>query len=352
MTLAVLAHSTGRVLTARGSPNPEWASWARTSEEDRGTRVTEGHIVAWRRSATADFAAYAAMPAAEVARDASRLALLLTPVGLIAGCALVLAGYLAMQRNGSMQALLRGGLRRSEIVVHYQPIVDLATERWVGAEALVRWRRPGGEWVAPAIFIPIAERHGLMEQITTRVMSIALADMAPILRQRPDIFVSLNMTGSDLRSPAIRKTLSGLLHRHGIAPRSVHLELTEREIVDTDEARHAIAELRAAGHSVAADDFGVGYSNLAYLESLHLDCIKIDRVFMAGASECEPRKQTIAHIIELAQERGITVIAEGVEAPGQVDFLRARGVSLAQGWLFSRALPIDEYEQRLRTHHP
>ncbi|MGE0714947.1 MAG: EAL domain-containing protein [Alphaproteobacteria bacterium] len=346
LTLAVIARSSGRTLVARGDPDPDWPAEVARSDHDAEIHVRSDRVVAWRRSAKLDFAAYAAVPTAEVSREANRLALLLTPIGLVAGCAVALAGFSIAQRNTSMQALLRAGLRRNEVMVHYQPIVDLATGGWVGAEALLRWRRPGGEWVAPSIFVPIAEKYELMQQLTMRAMKVAIADMAPTLRQRPGYFVSLNMTASDLRDPAIRETLDALVAGHGVQPSSIHIELTEREILDADDARRAIADIREAGYRVAVDDFGVGYSNLSYLESLQLDYLKIDRVFLHGADGSETRKQTISHIIEMAQERGIKVIAEGIETTAQLEFLRARRVDLGQGWLFSDALPIEDLERR------
>lgn len=347
ISLAVITRSTRQFLVSYGPVDHAWSADA--ERQASGWRLTDAHLVAWRHSSTWPYAGYAAIPADVVSRDAERLALLLVPLCLAVGGVLMLICRYAVRRNSTMQALLRAGLRRNELVVHYQPIVDIRSGRWVGAEALLRWRRPGGEWVSPAVFIPLAEKHGLMHQVTMRVMRTALAEMAPLARRFPDFFFSLNMTASDLLSPTVARSLRELVARYGILPQNIHIELTEREIVDTEPVERAIAALRAFGCRIAADDFGVGYSNLAYLDRLHLDYLKIDRVFLARVDDSETTKQTICHIIEMAQERGIKLIAEGIETARQLEFLKARHVELGQGWFFARAKPIAEFERRYAT---
>lgn len=346
-SLAVRGRISGLRLVARGRIDPGWVDAVIRSDALQGARVLDDHIVAWRHSEVWDLTAYAVVPMAKVAREANRQALLLAPIGFVAGCALFLAGYRTVQQNNTLRALFRAGLGRKEIALHYQPIVDIASGRWVGAEALARWRRPTGEWVSPAIFIPIAERYGLMQPLTMHVLDLALAEIRPIVARDPAFFVSLNMGASDLASPVIHEHLTGLLRRHGLGPANVHIELTEREVVDSERVGRAIDRYRAMGIAVGIDDFGVGYSNLAHLESLTVDYLKIDRIFLAAANPDAGRKQTITYIIELAQEHGVGLVSEGVETEDQRAFLLASGVTLGQGWLFSGARPIVDLDR----HH-
>ncbi|MGE0716230.1 MAG: EAL domain-containing protein [Alphaproteobacteria bacterium] len=347
VSLALVGSSTGHILVARGALDEEWLRLNRRAAAPSGIRFGDDYVSAWQVSALWDYTAYAVIGGAEIDRDANRLALLLTPIALLGGCLLFLVGYHTVRRWSSLPALLRSGLRRNEILVHYQPIVDLATGRWVGCEALARWRRAGGEWVSPDIFVPIAERHGLLMQLTTRMAQIAIAEIARLVQRDPDFFVSLNVGASDLLSPDLQTILRDLLERHRLSPRNVHIELTERELADTVPVIEAIANLRSAGFTMAADDFGVGYSNLSYLQTVRLDFLKIDRRFLDGMPMDEPHKQPIAHIIEMAQEHGIGLIAEGIETEEQYRFLRAQGVGFGQGWLFAHAMPIDDLERRL-----
>lgn len=345
ISLGVFGRTTGFRLVSRGSLDFALLDDAARRDEAGGVRVFGDHLVAWRQSDVWDLTAYAAIPMGRVGGDAARQAALLAPIGFVFGGAVLFAGFLAVRQNNSMQSLFRAALRRNEIQVHYQPIVDLESGRWVGAEALARWRRRTGEWVPPTVFVPIAERHGLMRPLTLRVMELALAEVRPIVARDASFFVSLNLAASDLTSPLVHAHLVRLLGRSGLNPGNVHIELTEREVVDVESIAAAVDLYRSTGFEVGLDDFGVGYSNLGYLEATHVDYLKIDRVFVVGADVSASRKQTISHIIELALDRHIGVVAEGIETEQQRRFLHERGVTFGQGWLFASAKPILDFDR-------
>ncbi|BBK35870.1 diguanylate phosphodiesterase [Allostella sp. ATCC 35155] len=347
VSLYVSARRSGQPLAMRGSFEQEWMREASESDGLGGWNLHPEHIVAWRASATWDLVAVAAIHRSQLSREIEQIVFILTPVGLLAGSILFLAGYYTVQQNSSLQSVLRAAIRRNELRVHYQPIVNLSTGRWVGVEALLRWRRPSGEEVAPDIFIPIAERHGLLGLLTRRVVEIATGEIAPIVGRDPDFFVALNMGASELMSHQLRSHLRECVQRHGLQPKNIHIELTEREPADSEEISQAIGAYRVLGVEIAADDFGVGYANLFYLEGFNLDCIKIDRLFLTPEHFQTGRKQTIAHMIEMVQERNIRLIVEGIESEQQLAFLKEHGVEFGQGWFFARAMPIDELEQAL-----
>ena len=250
--------------------------------------------------------------------------------------------------RASLPALLRAGIARGEIAVVYQPIVELRTGRWVGVEALARWHRSNGESVPPDVFIPIAEQHGLIGAITEHVCETALRELSALTREPGGFFIGINIAPADLRGPHFAKTLGRLCHLNSVAPHAVHLELTEREDASSPELAQAIEHLRRLGYLVGSDDFGIGYSNLAYLDALTLDYIKIDRAFVGNAVRRGPGAEILDHIIGLAHARGLKVIAEGVETEAQRDRLLATGVEMGQGWLFGRPLPLAAFLEARR----
>ncbi|WP_439816827.1 EAL domain-containing protein [Zavarzinia sp. CC-PAN008] len=324
----------------------DWSDLALSRSQPRGAGWHGDFLVAWAISPVWDHFAYAAVPRATVVAMAYRLAWVLVPLGLLAGIlTLWLAQRFRLSRT-ALPSLLRGGLQRGEVFLVYQPVVDLATGRWAGAEALARWRRGNGELVPPDIFVPIAERHGLIGRLTGHVIATAIEDMAPFLRGQAGAFISLNISSIDLVRPELLPLLTGLARRERLPVNAIHLEITERELVDVNACAATIADLRLHGFMVGSDDFGVGYSNLAYLDSLTLDFLKIDRAFVANAFRGAPRTEIVDHIIGLARSRDLQMVAEGVERPEQRDALRQRGVHFAQGWLFSKPLEAADFREQ------
>jgi sensor c-di-GMP phosphodiesterase-like protein len=224
----------------------------------------------------------------------------------------------------------------------YQPIVDLATGRWIGAEALARWRTADGELVPPDVFIPVAESEGLIRQVTAKVIAHFGRDAVELFRRHPEFRVSINFSDQDLSDAQSVETLKACIQTLGIAPARIAVEITERALIHADAVRRNIKTLRDAGTRVAIDDFGTGYSGLSYLATLELDALKIDKVFVDTIGTDAVTNSVVSHIIEIAKSMGLKMVAEGVETQAQADYLRARGVECAQGWLYSKAIPMGE----------
>lgn len=306
-------------------------------------------VVAWKRSDRYDYAAYVAIPRSEIEHDGWRVLLVLLPIGI--GAAGVLAFVVAqlVRINGALPAALRVALKRGEFFLVYQPIVDLRTKEWVGAEALLRWRKSTGEFVSPDVFIPVAERNRLIERITQRVLELVASDAADLLRKRPDFHVAVNLSAQDICNPDICARLRAITTAMGINNQCIHIEATERVFLHAEQARKSVEALRAQGHLVAIDDFGTGYSSLSYLTEFTMDSLKIDKCFVGTIGQHAVTSHVIGHIIEMAKSLELKMIAEGIETEEQAEYLRAHGVQFGQGWLFSKPMPMHELVEQLAS---
>ncbi|CCG37317.1 EAL domain-containing protein [Xanthomonas citri pv. mangiferaeindicae] len=263
----------------------------------------------------------------------------LVPVGIAMALLLVGAVLWVSRRRLSPLARLGIAVQRGEFIVHYQPIIALDSGACVGAEALVRWQQPDGVLVPPDAFIPLAEQSGLILPITDLVVAEVLRELGPTLAADPALHVAINVSADDIKSGRVQGVLAQALRGTGVDSGQLWVEATERSLMDIDAARATITHLRGAGHTVSIDDFGTGYSSLQYLQGLPLDALKIDKSFVDTIGTHSATSAVTAHIIEMAKTLRLRTIAEGVERQEQLDYLRAHGVDLAQGWLFSRALP-------------
>ncbi|WP_386339351.1 EAL domain-containing protein [Xanthomonas citri pv. citri] len=263
----------------------------------------------------------------------------LVPVGIAMALLLVGAVLWVSRRRLSPLARLGIAVQRGEFIVHYQPIIALDSGACVGAEALVRWQQPDGVLVPPDAFIPLAEQSGLILPITDLVVAEVIRELGPTLAADPALHVAINVSADDIKSGRVQGVLAQALRGTGVDSGQLWVEATERSLMDIDAARATITHLRGAGHTVSIDDFGTGYSSLQYLQGLPLDALKIDKSFVDTIGTHSATSAVTAHIIEMAKTLRLRTIAEGVERQEQLDYLRAHGVDLAQGWLFSRALP-------------
>lgn len=344
--IGLFGASSKKVLLHRGPVQDAWFSLP--PDGMRATYRLDQNLIVVMRSSKYDYAAYAALPLAARNMDWLRYSFILVPLGFTSGLVEAALIVLLARRRRSLLYQLRQALRRDELFLLYQPIVDLHSGRWAAAEALVRWRRPDGSQIGPNIFIPLAERSDLMREITERVIDLVIQDAAAFLRHRPDFHISINFCSSDLSDKAAVEKLNQTLAQAGMRPESIVIEVTERALIDTDLARRQIRDMRARGHKIAIDDFGTGYCGLAYLTSLELDYLKIDKTFVDTIGTDAVTSQVVDHIIEIAKSLKLEMIAEGVETAGQADYLRAHGVQYAQGWLYAKAMPFKDLRSALK----
>jgi diguanylate cyclase (GGDEF)-like protein len=255
----------------------------------------------------------------------------------------------AMQRRRqALEMDLRHALENNEFEVHYQPFLGLLTNEIVGFEALARWRHPERGMVSPADFIPLAEQTGLIEKLGAWVLETACHTVADWPGE-PSIAV--NLSPVQMRNPAIVTTVQEALHRSGLAPHRLELEITEGVLLtDGPGTLATMQRLKSLGVRISMDDFGTGYSSLGYLRNFAFDRIKIDRSFVSGFPASRDCAAIVNAILGLGRSLGIAVTAEGVETEEQLERMRAEGCDEAQGFLISRPLPADQALALLTRH--
>ncbi|CAK13078.1 putative signal transduction protein; EAL domain protein [Pseudomonas entomophila L48] len=261
---------------------------------------------------------------------------------VLAGCIGWLVLQLIQQRR-SMSSELQQALRRGELQVLYQPIFELDSRRCVGAEALVRWRRPDGSLTSPELFIPLAENTGQIREITDFVLQRVLEQLGQLLRANSWLYISVNLAACDVMEPRIGRVAQRLLAQHRVAASQIAFEVTERGLIDVVVARDNLQTLRAVGHQVLIDDFGTGYCSLAYLQTLPVDCLKIDKAFIDALGHDAASSGVAPHIIRMAHDLHLRVIAEGIESEDQAELLNSEGVNYGQGWLFAHPLNARQF---------
>jgi diguanylate cyclase (GGDEF)-like protein len=249
---------------------------------------------------------------------------------------------------------LRTGLDRGELVLHYQPQMSLRSDTVCGVEALVRWNHPTRGLVYPDGFLPLAEQAGLMGRLTLRVLEMALAQCRDWHAAGLKLTMAVNLSASNLQDTALPDQVADALARYGVLPGVLHLEVTEEVLMrDAARATEVLARLRAMGIRLAVDDYGTGYSSLAYLRGLPVDDLKLDRAFVA---HCDTDKRSAAIVkstVELAHNLDMRMIAEGVENEAVLDRLRQWDCDLVQGYHISRPQPPERLTPMLlEQHHP
>ncbi len=236
---------------------------------------------------------------------------------------------------------LRRAIEAGELLLHYQPIVDVATRRVRAREALVRWARPGHGLLPPAAFVPVAEETAQISRLGAFALRRACRDAAAW----PDrsLRVAVNLSPLQLRDPALLDAVAEALRDSALEPSRLELEITEGVLLErTEPVLGAMHRLRAMGVAFAMDDFGTGYSSLACLRSFPFDRVKIDRAFVQEAETRQEDAAIIDAVAALCRRLGMTCTAEGVETEGQLRLLARAGCTEAQGWLFGRPVPQEE----------
>jgi diguanylate cyclase (GGDEF)-like protein len=246
---------------------------------------------------------------------------------------------------------LRVALNRDELVVHYQPKIDPRSRQVVGVEALVRWAHPTHGLLYPDTFLPLAEQTGLMRQLTLIVLQTALQQGLAWRRQGLDLPVAVNLSVANLLDAHLARQVSDLLAGLGLPPRALELELTEDTLMaDPVRSKQVLGDLRALGLRLAVDDYGTGYSSLAYLQELAVDELKLDKSFVMRMTEDSGAAAIVRTTIDLAHSLGLTMVAEGVENEAALAELARLGCDLAQGYHISKPLPAEELTGWLQTH--
>jgi EAL domain-containing protein (putative c-di-GMP-specific phosphodiesterase class I) len=261
-----------------------------------------------------------------------------------AGVFATLAIYKGFQsiytRYFSLQANFRRALEKNQLRMHYQPIVDMRTGAWIGAEALLRWTR-NGTAISPGEFIPVIEKSWLMPLTTRWICQQVIEDYSRVFWACESFYISINLSAQDVLDPTFADFIAQLLGQYHVPASRIVFEVTEGVMLDKQDATTQLNRLRAQGHKIALDDFGTGYSNLAYLDCLPLDIIKIDRSFVTKGDEVAANT-ILSHLLEMAWHLNLRVIVEGVELPEQVERLITLGALTAQGWFYSRELSAEE----------
>lgn len=250
-----------------------------------------------------------------------------------------------MQRENAtrlaVEKALNLALERQEFKVHYQPLVDLASGRISGLEALVRWPRPGAEMVHPERFIGIAEESGLILPLGEWVLRHACEQTRQWLDQGyPDLRLSVNISARQFRHPGLAAMVRRALTQSGLPPDHLELEVKEAALMgQVEEALEVLRELADLGLHLAVDDFGTGYSSLFYLKHFPVNTVKVDRSFVADLEQGDGTAAIVGSIVSLSHGLGLSVVAEGVETSRQLALLRQMGCDRMQGYIFSRPLP-------------
>lgn len=254
----------------------------------------------------------------------------------------------------TLETHLRRALDQQEFSIHYQPKLDLRTGRICGVEALLRWQSPVLGSVSPAEFIPLAEETGLIVPIGQWVLRTACAQsMAWQRAGLPPVCMAVNLSARQFAGENLLNDIATVLADTGLTPALLELEITEGMVMHNPErAANVLGAIKEMGVRLAIDDFGTGYSSLAQIKRFPLDTLKVDRSFIRDLPHDTEDKAITEAIVAMARTLDLTVVAEGVETPEQMDFLRSLACDQIQGYYFSKPIPTDDLAVLLREHHP
>ena len=337
MSLAVMTDE-GRLLNHLGPPNLQLARSLLDGPE-RGVMSGDVYVVARRNGLVAAITVPTTTTLAKLRQEQA----VFLPIGAATAALVIGIVIWFSKRRLSPLAELEVAIRNREFIVHYQPIIQLSSGACVGAEALVRWRRPDGSIVRPDLFIPLAEESGLIKPITDQVVDVVISDLAPHLAADRTLHIAINLSADDIATGRALDMIDAKLKPTQIHPQQIWLEATERGFMKINEAKATLQRARERGYSVAIDDFGTGYSSLQYLQGLPVDALKIDKSFVDTIGKDTATSAVTAHIIEIAMELGLHTVAEGIETEDQLAYLNVRNVGFGQGWLFSKPLAAKEF---------
>lgn len=236
--------------------------------------------------------------------------------------------------------LLQLALERASIQAHYQPKIDLTSMKIAGVEALARWKTPQGEWIPPSVFIPLAETHDVIGELTLSLLDQVLQDMNDWWEQGQYIPVAINLSAKCLAEFNLANEIIQRVIRKGIPAHFITFEITESAlVVDLPSALATISRLRLKGFGISIDDYGTGFSSMQQLSRFPFSELKIDRSFVSGAPERQYLRNILKSAIDTGERLGITTVAEGVETEAELHLLKSLGCKQAQGFLLARPMP-------------
>ncbi|CCQ97722.1 conserved hypothetical protein [[Clostridium] ultunense Esp] len=248
----------------------------------------------------------------------------------------------------TVREYLRRALEEKQFYLHYQPIVDLHTGKWMGAEALVRWNHPVLGPLAPGIFIPVAEEMefiGLLDEEVMRLACLKLREWEE--RVPPSFRMAINLSVQEFQVRDLVASVDRILQETGVSGEQIDLEITESALMqDAESSLQKLHALKERGIRISLDDFGTGYSSLQYLHRLPLDKLKIDRSFLKNINGDDRDRTIVKSVIDLGHNLGLKVLAEGIEEEEQFQLLKRLGSDEGQGNLFSPPIPGEEWETR------
>jgi len=252
-----------------------------------------------------------------------------------------------------LRAELSDALAQQQIILYYQPKVDLATGEVTGAEALCRWQHPRLGLLGPGEFIDLIEHSGKVQEFGRYIIATAVAQAEQWYPDGLLVPIAINLSPYNLLDPGLADFIGETLKRHQIPPQFIEIELTENETcINIDYIQSALAQIRKLGVSLAIDDFGTGMSSLAYLSELQVNVLKIDRAFICDLTTNQGHRAIIAAAVTLSQSFGCDMVAEGVETQEQARMLYDLGCRAAQGFLFARPMPAEAFHTLLTQQKP
>lgn len=276
-------------------------------------------------------------------RTIAPLRVLIVVVSTLTGLGVFAVNFWMAWRRDDGDSFSRA-VENGEFVPFYQPLFDLFTGEVRGCEVLVRWRRPNGTMVPPGQFLPYAEATGLIREITRQLMAQTVEDLAELYAREPGLKLSVNLTAMHFNDLDILDEIRETYGESGIRYEQLCFEVTEQHpLKDLTLSRAIIGRIQALGAAVALDDVGTGHGGLAYLQKLGVDIIKIDKMFIDNIGTDHSSQTIVDTLVELANQLGLGIIAEGVERVDQIEHLKRIGVATAQGYAFSPPVPAADY---------
>ena len=316
--------------------------------EQRLQDAQSGDLLVRRLAASGQTILLASRQASHVQAQLQKSGRYLWLQALLVGLVCIVLTLLLYPRQSSSRRELERALRRGQMFLVYQPIVDLRSGRCIGAESLMRWRQNDGGMVGPEVFIALAEQFQISEKVTAHACQIIARDLPAVLQLQPGFRIGINLAAQELTTHRTVQRLSGLRQRLQLAPSQLVVELTESSLADAGRALGVINQLRANGISVAIDDFGTGYCSLSYLATYPFDILKIDKTFVSAAGTDAIIGPIAEHIVTLSKSMGVDALAEGIETAEQAEHFRRQGVPLAQGYHFGAPMPLAQLLDLLR----